>query len=666
MRSIFAFSALAMLAAAIPTPQEIDIELVNDTPDPTYTIDVGVTAQAVSYTDQAAQVSSVVSSVSVAISDVLSGTAVATIAKRSACATQPTGVASYAPTGTGTTNDNPSSFLANTAFQAAATNAPIPPGYDNTFTNLQSSNNAYGYMGFTTLNTYDTNLCASKCNAINGCMAFNIYFERDPSVDPGTGASGCSNPASVAMIKCVFWGGPVTSANANNNGQYRNQFQVVIAGSNGYVNKSIEVPPGFSFTADLGSSTINAPYDVQGYNTFITSTLFHSGPFDASLCATFCQDQTAYNVQHPASDGSPPKICNFFATYLLYDNNTSHYQGQYCSLYTEAWSNSYATNNGYYYGSDHYQIDHSYTYTNASSPGFDPLKVGDKNGAVHQASVDITYATLQTYCSSILSYTTPVVTVTVTATSTPVTTVNSATTVVVTSTSTSYNIPGARKRQATSDYSVVTLRLLPSPVEGKIFDTDDAITSVSTIYPSSTANAKKRDVSTPNVLTKYPSTVVTSACSLVATPVTSTSTSTTTITATGSVSTSVVGSAATSTTIIVATATSCPANALANKVMQGTELCACSYTESCGRFTNPGQIFDFGMQPDYLTCLNLCDSYADCAGFSFGVSTDCQLFASNDGGDVKPGSMGDGNEGWVSAASSNCQNSACLYDGTSG
>jgi hypothetical protein len=174
MRSVFAISALALLAVAIPTPQEIDIELVNDTPDPTYTIDVGVTAQAVTYTDQAAQVSQAVSSVSVAISDVLSGTAVATIAKRSACATQPTGVASYSPRGTGTSSDNPSSFLANTAFQAAATNAPTPSGYDNTFANLQSSNNAYGYMGFTALNSYDTNLCASKCNAINGCMAFNI------------------------------------------------------------------------------------------------------------------------------------------------------------------------------------------------------------------------------------------------------------------------------------------------------------------------------------------------------------------------------------------------------------------------------------------------------------------------------------------------------------
>jgi len=71
-------------------------------------------------------------------------------------------------------------------------------------------------MGFTTLQTYDTQACASKCDKMNGCMAVNVYFERDPSVDPGT---NCPDPSSVTMIKCVFWGGPVMSANANNQGQ---------------------------------------------------------------------------------------------------------------------------------------------------------------------------------------------------------------------------------------------------------------------------------------------------------------------------------------------------------------------------------------------------------------------------------------------------------------
>ena len=62
-------------------------------------------------------------------------------------------------------------------------------------------------------------------DAINGCMSFNTYFERDPSLEPG---SGCTDPASVTMIKCVFWGGPVSASNANNYGQYRSKFQLVL------------------------------------------------------------------------------------------------------------------------------------------------------------------------------------------------------------------------------------------------------------------------------------------------------------------------------------------------------------------------------------------------------------------------------------------------------
>jgi len=81
---------------------------------------------------------------------------------------------------------------------------------------------AYGYLGFTTLQTYDTQACASKCDKMNGCMAVNVYFERDPSVDPGT---NCPSPSSVTMIKCVFWGGPVTSANANNQGQCKQRIK---------------------------------------------------------------------------------------------------------------------------------------------------------------------------------------------------------------------------------------------------------------------------------------------------------------------------------------------------------------------------------------------------------------------------------------------------------
>lgn len=59
-------------------------------------------------------------------------------------------------------------------------------------------------------------------------MAFNLYFERDPTLDPN--AQSCPNPPFLTNIKCVFWGVPVSKATATNDGQYRDSFQVVIAG----------------------------------------------------------------------------------------------------------------------------------------------------------------------------------------------------------------------------------------------------------------------------------------------------------------------------------------------------------------------------------------------------------------------------------------------------
>ena len=86
-------------------------------------------------------------------------------------------------------------------------------------------------MGLTTLKSYDVLTCASKCDQADGCQAFNIYIERDPSVDPN--AQDCPNPPSTTNYKCTLWGAPVAASQADNKGQWRDSFQVVIAGSNG-------------------------------------------------------------------------------------------------------------------------------------------------------------------------------------------------------------------------------------------------------------------------------------------------------------------------------------------------------------------------------------------------------------------------------------------------
>ena len=118
--------------------------------------------------------------------------------------------------------------------------------------------------------------------------------------------------------------------NSKNAGQWRNKFQVVIAGSNGYVSKSIAPQDGYSGPTFLGNAAINAPLDCSGADTYIQPKVFTSGPFDAGLCAAACSAQSAYNLAHPPSDGTNPKTCQFFNTYMLLKNGVP--EGQYCSM----------------------------------------------------------------------------------------------------------------------------------------------------------------------------------------------------------------------------------------------------------------------------------------------------------------------------------------------
>jgi len=124
--------------------------------------------------------------------------------------------------------DTPDAFEKFQYFTASAYSAAIPKGYALNFTNLKASTSTSSYMGYTTLNKYDTAQCANFCNQQTGCVAFNIYFERDPTLDPN--AQSCPNPPSLTNIKCVFWGVPISAETAANSGQYRDSFQVVIAG----------------------------------------------------------------------------------------------------------------------------------------------------------------------------------------------------------------------------------------------------------------------------------------------------------------------------------------------------------------------------------------------------------------------------------------------------
>jgi hypothetical protein len=142
--SSYALPALAAsLVAALPAPQDIDLDMVLDTPDPTFTQAVGVAAQTVTYDTQSivAAASAAASSVSIAVSDVLSQTAV--VSKRAAatsCVPQPAGATSaptYAPDA-----DSAANFLGNTYYASVASAAPTPSGYNLAFSAKQASSNA--------------------------------------------------------------------------------------------------------------------------------------------------------------------------------------------------------------------------------------------------------------------------------------------------------------------------------------------------------------------------------------------------------------------------------------------------------------------------------------------------------------------------------------------
>jgi hypothetical protein len=80
-----------------------------------------------------------------------------------------------------------------------AQNAGTPSGYQQSFVDKSGSSQQIGYLTYKTYQTYDVQGCADACDSEKYCLGFNIYFERDPSLEPGP---NCPNPASTNNIKC--------------------------------------------------------------------------------------------------------------------------------------------------------------------------------------------------------------------------------------------------------------------------------------------------------------------------------------------------------------------------------------------------------------------------------------------------------------------------------
>ena len=279
-----------------------------------------------------------------------------------ACAPQPDG---YGPV---PTPDTPSAFLAFSQLHASASAAPtVVPSSDGTqytqvFRDLNGATSAQSYLGLYTLQKYDTAACAAKCDCTELCTSFNLYAERDPSLNPTNNDStydpgyptvwgqNCPNPPSMTSFKCTLWGSNIDSSTATNTGYTNRQFQVVITASNGYDKTNVTIPAAPPSVPNpqpknCGGKAIDAP-------NFWLGSKFFPGPFNPLVCGDYASKQSAVNTAAGASKVS------MYNAYYLHKSGKPH--GTQCSLYNSVLDAAkWAT----YSGSNDYQCKQSWTFT---------------------------------------------------------------------------------------------------------------------------------------------------------------------------------------------------------------------------------------------------------------------------------------------------------------
>ncbi|KAH7047503.1 hypothetical protein B0J12DRAFT_124638 [Macrophomina phaseolina] len=546
MRSLLVLQSLAIVAASqsttaptdVPadanrTPDTLPLDFLRGVPAPTYSTIEGAlsqdipyasaTAIAVASAEQAATPLSVFPAVTTvpinaAGEDISAATPTnaperrdveQNLEKRTACEVYPTVSNFYSIQ----TSGGVASFKADPTISSIASQATAPAGYFENFKNLPAANSAYGYLGYTVVEEYDTAACAVKCTEKEGCLAFNIFFERDPSVEPGT---GCENPDPLVVIKCSFWGSALDKTTATNDGQWRAGFQVAIAGSNAYTSDAIAKPiSGWDEPLKLNNAILNAPLrDCANTWTYMGYKLFNEGPYDVALCAAACDAQNEYNIAHPPTNGDNLALCAAFGTYQLTQNTQSGSKvlGQMCTMYTSAWDAQYAVNKVSYDDG----IGANYTYSLSY--------FYSKNDRQPICSADLDYLASNgaDFCTSFISYT-PGVTTTVQSTTTPaVSTIYSTTTV----------------RSTTTVFTTTVTQTVTAAIAKRDLDA------------RTVAGAA---IATPASITNWPASRISAACSKVAT---GSATATSIITAVAPLTTSFTTVTSYSTVLAATTSTS--------------------------------------------------------------------------------------------------------------
>jgi len=208
------------------------------------------------------------------------------------------------------------------------------------------------------LTSYDVASCAAFCDNTTTCTSFNIYVERDPSLNPSTEFC-CPNPASVTNYKCTLWGSIIDNTTATNAGGWRDGFDVVIAGSNGYTKANTTTPitpPGWTNPQNCTGSHSHASTCIGQH--------FFPGPFDPQLCASYA---SAQNLKNGASTGRgySNKACSFFNAYMLKKDDAP--LGTMCSLFAQQYNPSAATYIPGWIGGHYYDVETSWSFCSSGS-----------------------------------------------------------------------------------------------------------------------------------------------------------------------------------------------------------------------------------------------------------------------------------------------------------
>jgi len=173
------------------------------------------------------------------------------------------------------------------------------------------------------------------------------------------GQNPCStntNPPSTTVIKASFWGNVLNPIVATNSGQYRKQFQVVIAGSNAYNVKEVDTAVTGYTQTQLNNCAMQAPGTLcttgQTDSLLARTLTFQDGVLDHSRCQKACDNLTGDNA------------CKFFTSYMLVTNGKCGVQQ--CAFYKRAWDPATYCKN---YGQGNISIQWSSSFTSTADDG---------------------------------------------------------------------------------------------------------------------------------------------------------------------------------------------------------------------------------------------------------------------------------------------------------